>query len=108
MSTFSQRKQQARVARRQQHAVTRYDGTLRGQIATQVLGVEFRLRGFFPSHQKVYAMIDERLHGEWQRLEKLRDDCVVLLDELAKASDDALKRGDIVSRHRMNKAVRRG
>lgn len=108
MATFSQRKQHGRVAKRHQQAVSRYDGTVRGQIAAQVLGVEFRLRGFFPSHQKVYAMIDERLHGEWQRLEKLRDDCVLLLDTLAKASDDAMVRGDIVSRHRMNKAVRRG
>lgn len=108
MVTFNQRKQHLRASRRNKQAVSRYDGTQRGQIAAQVLGVEFRLRGFFPSHQKVYAMIDDRMHSEWQRLEKLRDDCVVLLDELAKASDDALKRGDIVSRHRMNKAVRRG
>jgi len=108
MATFSQRKQAARQARRGFTQAERFDATIEGKIAARVHWTELRLRGFFPSHPKVYAMIDERLHGEWERLERLKDDCVVLLGQLAQASDSAIERGDVVTRARMNRAIRRG
>ena len=102
---FKARKQLTRTSRREWRENERHQATQEGRTAAMIHGVEFRLRGFFPSHPKVYAMIDERLHSEWERLEKLRDHCIVLLDTLASASDDAMRRGDIVTRARMNRAV---
>ena len=105
MNTFTQRKQRARVHRREIAAHRQFLADVRGYVAAEVLGAEFRLRGFFPSHPKVWAMIDERLEGEYARLTKLRDDCTRLLDALATASDAAISRGDVVPRESMNKAV---
>jgi len=95
---FNQRKTQLRTNR----LAAVQQSIIRQQITSQLLGIELRLRGFFPSHTKVHEIVHEILKQRDARHEKIIDDSAKILKVLYVASNNALKRGDIVSQKDLN------